>query len=377
MLTKKSDRKSWIRIIDLYVFKEVLNPFLAGILFFAFVFLLFQILRMAEELIVNNAPLSLVLRLLWATIVSFLPLGVPISFLVGVLFAFSRLSGDSELVAMKASGMSLVVISRPVFVLAGLVSLVSLFLALEWAPWSEVTVRNTILKIGNRKFASSINEGTFSSGFFNMLIYTEKANNRAGRMEKVFIYDERERLHPVTVVSKSGELIRVQSNEDDLGGLVMQLQDGSIHQSEENTTNYNKVDFQTYQIYFDLPDSSGKFGFGPRMFSWSGLKEKMADEKLPDNQRRDLITEFWRRISITIAPHLFVFLGIGFGTGRPRGARMGVMIVAFVTMAVYWQLQVSAIYLGEKGVLPAWFALEIPNLVVLLVGLFAFKKASW
>ena len=377
MLIKRSNRKPWIKIVDGYVFREVLSPFLAGILFFAFVFLLFQMLRMAEELIVNNAPISLILKLLWAMIVNFLPLGIPISFLVGVLFAFSRLSGDSELVAMKASGMSLLSISKSVFFLSVLVSILSLLLALEWAPWSEVAMRNTLLKIGNRKFASSINEGTFSSGFFNLLIYTEKANNRAGRMEKVFIYDERDKTHPVTVVSKTGELIRVQSGEDDLGGLVMQLQDGSIHQSEQSVLNYNKTDFQTYQIYFDIPDSTGKFGFGPRMYSFEALKDKIKDPKLLDNQRRDLVTEYWRRLAIAIAPILFVLLGIGFGTVRTRGARMGVMIVAFVTMAVYWQLQVSAIFLGEKGIVPPWFALQIPNIIVGVAGWISFKRASW
>ncbi len=365
------------RKIDFYVFREVLSPFVGGVFFFAFVFLLFQMLRLAEELIVNNAPLSLVLKLLWILIVNFLPLGIPIAFLVGVLFAFSRLSGDSELVAMKAGGMSLARISVPVFALSGFVAVISLLLNLNWAPWSEVAMRNTLAKIVNRKFASSISEGTFSSGFFGLLLYTEKSNNRSGKMEKVFIYDERDAKHPLTVVSKTGELIRVQSNEDDLGGVVLQLQDGSIHQDEAQGNGYSRVDFGTYQIFFDIPDTTGKFGYNPRMFTASELNAKRAQPNLKPSMVLEFETEFWRRISVAFAPILFVFLGMGFGTVRTRGARFGVLLIAFVTMAVYWQVQVSSIYIGEKGFLPPWLAVQLPNILVASFGLYSFRKASW
>ncbi len=363
--------------IDRYVFSEVLQPFLGGTVFFAFVFLLFQMLRVAEELIVNNAPFSLTLRLLWTLVVNFMPLGIPMAFLVGVLVAFSRLSGDSEIVAMKAGGMSLPRIAAPVVLLAGMVAAVSFLLNLDWAPWSERASRQLLMKIGSRRFTSSISEGTFSSGFFNLLLYTEKANNRAGRMEKVFIFDERDPKSPMTIVAKTGEIIRVQSSEDDLGGVVLQLQDGSIHQSGASADNDQKLDFSVYQLFFDIPDSKGSFGFRPRLSSSSDIEKELKNPEHPPNRVRELKTEFWRRIAISITPFFFVLLGIGFGTVRTRGARAGVLLIAFVTMAIYWQVQVSSIWLGEQGTLPPWLAVQIPNLLILLAGGFLFRRACW
>jgi lipopolysaccharide export system permease protein len=238
-------------------------------------------------------------------------------------------------------------------------------------------MRNTLIKIGNRKFASAINEGTFSSGFFNLLLYTEKSNNRAGKMEKVFIFDERDERHPLTVVAKTGELIRVQSNEDDLGGIVLQLQDGSIHQSDLSGESYNKMKFGTYQIFFDIPDTTGKFSYKPRMFSNRELETRMKDPGGAPATVREYKTEYWRRIAVALTPILFVFLGIGLGTVRTRGARAGVMLTAFLTMALYWQIQVTSIWIGDSGYLPAWLAVQIPNLLVLSVGLYSFRRASW
>jgi lipopolysaccharide export system permease protein len=366
-----------IRRIDLYIFKEVLNPFLAGTVFFAFVFLLFQMLRLAEELIVNNAPFNLILKLLGILVINFLPLGLPIAFLMAVLFAFSRFSNDSEVVAMKASGMGLCRISAPVFALSFGVAAISLFLNLNWAPWSEVASRNTLIKIGNSKFASAINEGTFTTGFFNLLLFTEKVNKRAGRMENVFMFDERDPKHPLTIVAKNGELIRVQSGDDDLGGLVLQLQDGSIHQNEMKDLSYNRINFDTYQLFFDIPDTQGKFGYRPKMMESDELFKKMQDPNRPEREHRELKTEYWRRLTVALVPILFVLMGMGFGTVRTRGARAGVMLVAFITMGIYWQVQVSAIWLGEAGTLPPWLAMQIPNILIGVAGIWSFKRASW
>jgi lipopolysaccharide export LptBFGC system permease protein LptF len=78
-----------------------------------------------------------------------------------------------------------------------------------------------------------------------------------------------------------------------------------------------------------------------------------------------------------MTPLLFVIFGMGFGTVRTRGARAGVILVAFVTMALYWQVQVSSIWLGESGQLPPALAVQIPNFMVGVVGLFMFRRACW
>ncbi|MBC7397517.1 MAG: hypothetical protein H7333_08745, partial [Bdellovibrionales bacterium] len=46
-------------------------------------------------------------------------------------------------------------------------------------------------------------------------------------------------------------------------------------------------------------------------------------------------------------------------------------------MAIYWQVQVASVWVGDTGMLPAWLAVEIPNLLVAAVGLWTFRKASW
>jgi lipopolysaccharide export system permease protein len=317
------------------------------------------------------------MKLLWTLTVNFLPLGLPLAFLLGILFAFSRLSGDSEIVAMKSGGMSLSSISKPVFALSILVSILSFLLNMNWTPWSEIASRQTLAKIGNRRFISAINEGTFSSSFFNLVMFTERVNNRIGKLEKVFIFDEKNTKAPLSVVAKKGELIRVQSNADDIGGVVLQLQDGSIHQSDMAKNSYSLANFDTYQVFFDVPGPGKVGGLRPKMMGFSELKAKRARSDIQEQEIRELDTELWRRITVAIVPILFVFMGIGFGVVKTRGKRANAMLVAFVTMALYWQIQVSSIWLGESGALPPWLAMQIPNFLVLMIGWYKFKRAAW
>ncbi len=366
-----------IRKIDLYVFKEVLSPFLGGIFFLAFLFLMFQFLKLAEFFIIHGVPLHQLFKIVEYMVITFLPLGLPIAMLVGVLVAFSRFSSDSEIVAMKASGMSLWRISVPVFALSFGVAAFALMLSLNWAPWAETALRRQLIRIGNAKFSSAIQAGTFTSGFLNLLLYTEKVNNRAGKMEKVFIFDERDPKHPLTVISKTGEIIRVQEGDDEVGGAIVQLQNGSIHQSLTESDEYNKVNFGTYQIYVDLTKGNSDLAFKPKMFLLDELLAKRNRAVNPSFDRNQFDTEIWRRISILFMPIFFVLMGMGFGVVRTRGSRMGVFMIALITMGIYWQLQVSCIWCGEHGTIPAWLALELPNLGIGCVGLWAFRRANW
>lgn len=375
-LKQKTARWS-IRLIDRYILKEVLSPFLAAIIFFAFVFLMFQMLRLSEFLIVNGASGSQLLKMTGYMLVSFLPLGLPIAFLVAVLTAFGRFSSDSEMVAMKVSGLSLLRLSLPVHFLALGVALLSLMLNMSWTPSAELALRRLIVKMGNTKFSTSIQEGTFTSGFMNLLLFTEHANNRAGKMENVFIYDERDAKNPLTIISKYGELIQIQQNDEDTNGLILQLSQGSIHQSAASESRYNLSRFGIYQIYLNMPEASSDVGTKPKMNSFRELMAKRNQAPLHSGERLSLDTEVWRRMTVAFVPFCFVLLGMGLGTVRTRATRFGAILISFLAMAGYWQILVSAIWLGSSGlVLPA-LAMQIPNLIVGFIGVLSFKRANW
>src|SRR4051794_26457396 len=129
--------RRFVTRIDLYVLSEVIGPFLGGVVFFSFIFLMFQALRLADFFINHGVGGLLLAKMTLLLALSFLPVALPIAFLIGVLVAFGRLSSDSELVAMKAHGISVSRLSYPIIALSLVVVGLSLGLNLSWCPAGE------------------------------------------------------------------------------------------------------------------------------------------------------------------------------------------------------------------------------------------------
>ncbi|HAK60127.1 MAG TPA: LPS export ABC transporter permease LptF, partial [Nitrospiraceae bacterium] len=95
------------RILDRYIFRELLTPFFLSMATLTLVLLIQKMFRLAELAISKGATLLSTLQLLAYIMPGFLVITIPMSLLVATLTAFTRLSSDSEITAMKASRFSL------------------------------------------------------------------------------------------------------------------------------------------------------------------------------------------------------------------------------------------------------------------------------
>src|SRR5436309_15198269 len=97
-----------------YIIAEILGPLGLGFLVYTFILLIRFLFQSAEMIIRRGLPVSIVGRLLLMTLPNIVVLTLPMSLLFGTLIAVGRLSSDSELIAMRASGLSLLTLYRPI-----------------------------------------------------------------------------------------------------------------------------------------------------------------------------------------------------------------------------------------------------------------------
>ncbi|MCC7441333.1 MAG: LPS export ABC transporter permease LptF [Bdellovibrionales bacterium] len=363
--------------VDHYLLVEVMNPFLGALLFLLFVFLMFQVLRLAEMFIVHGMPFSLLGRMVALLTLSFLPMALPVAFLLAVLLAFARLSADSELVAMKACGISIWRMTAPVLgISAGVVAL-SLALNLGWVPWAENELKSTLTRLSNTEAVGAIKPGTFNKGFYDLLIYADEVDPKTGHLKNVFIFDEREPKTPFTVVAANGGVRPVETPSEFGAAVVLELKRGNIHQTSEESETYQKINFSKYSLYLEIEEGEDDSKVKPRRLPMARLLEGIADPHMKPRKKRRYRTELWRRFSIALSPFVFVFLGIGFGTVRTRSARASAVLVTFVVVLLFWTLLAYATTKGFSGKLPPAAVLWLPNLAVTILAIFGFKKATW
>lgn len=369
--------KFWPTRLDRYLLAEVAAPFLGGTVFIIFVLMMFQALRLAEFFILHGVGIGLLAKLSGLLMLSFVPTALPIAFLIAMLMAFGRLSADSELVAMKASGISLLRMALPPSFIAAVVMALSLGLNMEWAPWSEREFKDTFIRVSNTKALVALKQGTFNTGFFDLLIFADKVDPKTSRLYKVFIYDEREAKSPQTIVAQSGEIVQVKTGSELGVAIMLKLYDGSIHNNDIQGNTYQKIDFGEYSLFLKIAEGSGNSSLKPRMYSHAQLLQWVAETDVANFNGRESRGEYWRRIASALSPLIFVFLGIGFGTVRTRAVRAGAAMTGFVMFFAYWGTQTVASVWMQRGWLPPWFAMQVPNLVMAALALVSFRRASW
>jgi lipopolysaccharide export system permease protein len=368
--------RAWLpNRLDLYLVVELGLPFLGGIAMVTFLFIMFQILRLADLFITHHAPLNILLKLAGIMVVQALPGTIPMSFLMAMMMACGRLSNDSEWIALKASGLSVPRLTAPFLAVALLTATTCLFLNLEWGPWAERSSLATVNKLSNTTAVSSIREGTFTTGFFGILIYAEHVNRRTGELDKVFIFDERESGHPMSVVAAKGQLLPVRGETDLEQAIVLRLFNGSIHNHDSTVPSYQKTDFNEYKLYLKVEEGKESYAVKQKFLSWGDLLEHRRETEPGSHYRREADAELWRRIAQSLSPLIFVFLGIGLGTFQTRNIRAGAGLVTIGVLLIYWGAQTFAMGASITGKLPAALALQLPNLLLVALSLPPYRKA--
>lgn len=342
-----------------------------------FVFLMFQVVRLADYFINHGVGLSLLAKMTVYISAAFLPVVMPVSFLVATLVGFGRLSSDSELIAIKAAGVSLFRMYIPVAVFSAIVAGMVFYLTYYYIPWGNREFKKTIVKLGNTKVVSNLKEGTFTEGFFDLLVYADKVDAAHNRIEGVFIFDERDPKNPMAILAKEGEIISLKTQSELAVAAILKLDEGAIHRSDLSRHYYEKIDFNQYRIMLKVEEGRVDEIKYAKTLDADELKSQMRKFEGDYGRYQEYAIEYWKRIALAIAPLLFGLLGVGLGVVRMRSVKSNALFVAFGVVVVYWGLHILGASLAEKGTLSPFLAMQISNLAVIPVAVVSFRRSAW
>jgi lipopolysaccharide export system permease protein len=355
-----------------YIFFELIPPFILGLLVFIFILLMFQALRLTDFVLVHGVSLTVVAKIMGYLSISFLPALLPMSLLFAVIMTYGRLSADSEIVALKACGLHMFPILLPALLLSSLVAVFSAQTSFHLAPWGNRQFELIVTKVGQTKAGVSLKEGTFSEGFFDLVIYANSVNSKNGELEKVFIYDERQGDIPLTIISKRGKIIQDANSPGH--SALLRLNDGDIHRKGENHT---KIKFDSFDIRLFDPVQEGHREKTPLSMSLEEVQEKLKAPDLTSEQRATFLTEFHKRWAIALVCPLFGLVGVGLATStNRRNQKSGGLIVSLGVIVLYWILYVSAEGMARSEQLAPAIAIWAPNALFSLLA-FVTLKRNW
>lgn len=362
--------------IHRYIAREIAVPTLIGLLIFTFVLLMGRILKLVELVVNKGVPLGEILQLFAFLLPAFLVITIPLAFLLGVLLGFGRLSADNEVVALRASGIPIYGMLRPVLVLAVLFSITTGWLTLYGEPAGQTAFRDQVFEIASSRANVGILPRVFNDEFEGLVLYAGDIDERQGEMRGVFISDERIGATPAVILARQGRVI----SDQDKRILTLRLENGTIHRRpvDKKTDTYQVIGFTTYDINLNM---------GQQLGDGSSRQKKLREFPLPElwtklqnaqtaEDRRPLTVELHKRFALPLAPIVFALLGVPLGIRSQRSGKGGGFAVALVIFMAYYICATFAETLALESGFPPMPTLWIPNLLFLTAGLLLLQRAS-
>ncbi len=362
--------------IHRYIIKEISTPALLSLLIFTCVLLMGKTPKIAELIINKGVPAADILQLFSYLLPTFLSITIPLSFLLGILLAFGRLSADSEFIALKASGVSLYHLVKPVLILAIFFSLLTAWITINLEPASKAAFRSKLFQIASTSASVSVKPRVFNDSFKGIVLHVREMDEKTKTMQDVFISDEREGKTPATITAQHGRFI---TNPNQYR-LTLRLNDGTLHRQpgEGGNSTYQIIRFTNYDINIDLGSQLGnqhKHRQKAGELSWKELNKAIvtaSSQKSKDN----LQAEKYERIVIAFAPIVLLLVGIPLGLQSHRSGKGSGFALALIIFLAYYVLLSLANTIAEKGVLPAAVILWLPNLCFLLGGFWSLHSTA-
>src|SRR3989475_5150068 len=180
-----------MKILSRYIFKEMIGPTVLGFSFYTFIILMRNLFDFAGMIIKRSLPAATVGKLLLLSLPNIVVLTVPMSLLFGILIAVGRLSSDSEIIAMRALGLSTRTIYRPVFIFSCLMFLLNFYLMNVVLPRGNTQLQSLKAEVFTSSIEKEIKPRVFYDEYENLMIYVNDVEPRTGEWKGVFVADSR------------------------------------------------------------------------------------------------------------------------------------------------------------------------------------------
>ena len=352
-------------VLDRYVLREVASPFLIGLVLFTF-FLLFPHLADISDLLVGkSATWTVIGRLIFNILPSFLALTIPMAFLLAVLLGLGRLASESELVAMQALGVSPLFLLRPLMLLGLLATGATYYVHAFWVPDANQAYRETAFALAISR-AHSVKPRVFIEDLLpHRSLYLTDVETRTGVWKDALIIDRENAARPRIWLARRGELSINRAEKR----VELELEAGSVYSfdlAERKTYDFQRfakgkfpIDFG--QIFPDLPLSRGDREMTPGMLL-TQIARFEKEGNLAEAARYSV--EYHKKYALSVVPLVFAILGLALMLGGRRDSRQSAFGLSIAVIFVYYVLSRLGEQAGDTRALPPGISVWAANIIL-------------
>lgn len=364
-----------MRRLDRYMLAEILGPLVLGFFVYTTILMLQALFKSAELIIRSGVEVATVLRLLTLSLPWIVVMTIPMAFLFGILIAVGRLSSDSELVAIRASGVSLFSLYRPILLLSVLLMGLNVYLMVSVLPEGNHALQQLRIEIMTQSITEEVEPRIPHTGWGDKVLYIFESPPGERRWKGTFMADA------VPTQGKS-EVVVAEWGEAHSEGdqVLLNLDQAYTHIVDMS----NPSEYQlAYNVDLDLliagmaqQRAATSVRRSLRELNLQELIQRTLDESLTEDVRNLASVEIHKKFSIPAACLVFGLLGLPLGFSNSRGGRSSGFAISIGVILIYYVMLNSGEDIAREGKLPAWLAVWFPNFVLLALGLFLLARRN-
>lgn len=368
-----------VRRLDRYIFSEILGPLGLGLLVYTFILLLRFLFQSAEMIIRRGLPVSIVGKLLLLTLPNIVVLTLPMSLLFGTLIAVGRLSSDSELIAMRASGVSLLTLYRPILLLSGVLTILNTLLMVYVLPWGNHALQELRLEITTQTVSQQVEPRVFYEEWEGKVVYVFEVAPGSRRWKGVFLAESipTTQNNQVTIADW-GELLVDQAGER----VVLRLYNAVQHKVDLNApdryeiSRHKRLDIVLDDQFTSEQKAKMSISKGIRELTLSELRDVVRDPATPVEQQNLARVEIHKKFSIPVACLVFGLFSLPLGINNRRGGKASGFALSIGVLILYYIMLNNGEEAAHFGKMPAWLAMWSPNILLAAVGIFLLVRRN-
>ncbi|MBI5699609.1 LptF/LptG family permease [Candidatus Saganbacteria bacterium] len=347
-----------MKILDRYLTREVLGPFILGILGFVMVMTVDLLFTFVDLIINRGVPLGVMGQLLLYKLPSIMIMTFPVAMLFGVTMCLGRLSHDNELSALRTSGVPFTRIAYPILIISLLVSLFSFYLNEKVVPFANHESEKLIRQILMKSPLPDIRSDLFFKDAYNRHFYIGSINVKTHELQNIMVYELAGENLPQVVTARTAKLDK----------LKLKLHEGVIHKFDADGRLAYEAAFKDMQINMNEDPANISEQRTPQEMDSAQLSSQIRAVQKGGMSTNALATDLYMKYSVPLTSFIFALIGLPLAIPGVRSNRTWGMVVTIVMIFTFYVFASVFRSLGRGGILTPPLAAWTPQLIFGILG---------
>ena len=356
------------KILDRYILKQVIEMFLMGVFVFTtIIFASDTFITLIKQIAKFGIPFKVAFILILLNLPSVIVMTIPMGVLLATVMTLNKLSLSSEITVMRACGIGLNRIAKPIFIFAVIMSLSSFFINESVVPVMMSQSKTLALWALGQK---NIPDGKEN------FVFKELTDD--GILKRLFYvgFCQKKTLYNVTVLdnSKGGTIQVLQAREGKTSPDGWKFEKGAAYTITDNgqVLNTTLFDKSTVKFGLDLSDEMNKNV--AKEYNFTGLLKFLSKSDITPEDRQVYTIELFDKIALPLTTIVFVLVGVPLAITPPRVRYNRGFLFSILIIFAYYVIRALSISFGEAGSIAPFLAACLPNIILTVMGTWLYYK---